>query len=428
MDSIRRGRLAWYLYDFGNSAYAAVVLLAIYAAYFQGAVVGGERGTLLWGRAVAIAMIVVAITSPILGALADFSGAKKRFLALFTGLSCLFTGMLFFVQVGNVWQGMLFFILAEIGYRGAQVFYNSFLPEIAEPEEMGRVSGMGWAIGSIGGILILLIVLPLVVMNPGDTFYIRLSLLITAVFFLLSTLPLFFWLKEKAEPKPLPEGESTLSIGFTQLLKTLRKARDYREFLKFMVAFIIFNDGVMMVLNFAGIIAGTLFGLDQTQLILLIIISQVANVVGAYFFGILADNRSTKISLLLSVLLLAICILILIPLRGMIPYFIVSTVAGFAIAGAQSLSRTFVGQLTPAGQSAEFFGLFAVAGRSSSFIGPWIFGLIAFEATKRAELQGLVDLAAEQQGLRMAILAIVAFLMIGGVMILWVKEDRRTES
>lgn len=424
MDKItsRRDRLAWYLYDFGNSAYAAVVVLAVYSAYFKDGVVGGEQGTLLWGRSVAIAMIVVAIISPVLGALADFSGLKKRLLLIFTLLSGLFTAMLYFVHTGDIWQGMLFFILAEIGYRGAQVFYNGFLPEIAEPDEMGRVSGIGWAVGSTGGIVCLLIVLPLIVANEGNQFYVRLSFIITAAFFLIATLPLFIWLKEKSQPTPLPAGESYLTMGFRQLGRTLRQARNHREFLKFLLAFIVFHDGVMMVYSFAAIIGGTLFGMDQTQLIILIILVQITNVVGAIVFGYMADRRGTKRALLISLVLLAICIIVLYPLQGVTPFIILASAAGFAMAGVQSLSRAFIGQLCPPEQSAEFYGLFAVAGRSSSFIGPWVFGLVAFEATQRAEANGLLDLAAEQQGLRVAILSILAFLIVGGALLLWVKE------
>ncbi|MCD6425077.1 MAG: MFS transporter, partial [Anaerolineales bacterium] len=147
-----REHIAWYMYDFGNSAYASVILLAIYSAYFKGSVVGGAEGSRYWGIAVGIAMLTVALISPVLGAIADFSASKKRFLFIFSAITWLFTGLLFFVQEGDIFFGMLFFIIAEIGYRSGQVFYNSLLPEIAEPEDRGRVSGNGWAVGSLGGI------------------------------------------------------------------------------------------------------------------------------------------------------------------------------------------------------------------------------------------------------------------------------------
>ncbi len=205
----RKERWAWYLYDFGNSAYAAVVLLAVFSAYFQGQVVGGAEGSRLWGISIAVAMIVVAVLSPILGTVADFAASKKRFLLLFTSMAVVFTALLFFVQQGDIVLGMLFFILAEIGYRSAQVFYNALLTEIAAPEEMGRISGTGWAIGSAGGVVCLLIILPLIIANPG-TFMVRLSLVITAVFYALSAIPLFLWLPERGRARALPLGETYL--------------------------------------------------------------------------------------------------------------------------------------------------------------------------------------------------------------------------
>ena len=189
----RRERIAWYLYDFGNSAYAAVVLLAVYSAYFQKQVVGGAEGSRLWGLAIAIAMIIVAIAAPIMGAIADYSASKKRFLFFFTTVSVLSTALLFFTQQGTIAMAVLFFVLAEIGYRAAQIFYDALLPEIAKPDELGRVAGIGWAIGSSGGIIALLIILPPILITKSDLFVVRGSLVITAVFFALAAIPIFLW-------------------------------------------------------------------------------------------------------------------------------------------------------------------------------------------------------------------------------------------
>jgi UMF1 family MFS transporter len=258
--------------------------------------------------AVAIAMLAVAVTSPLLGAIADFSGAKKRLLFVYTAVSITFTAGLFFAMPGRVWVGMGFFILAELGYRGAQVFYNALLTEIAEPEEMGRVSGYGWAIGTAGGVLCLLLILPLIVFF-GDafadpTFVVRLSLVITAVFWTISAAPLFFWLSERSRTETLPPGESYLSVALKQLRKTVRAAGRFKEFLKFIVAFLVYNDGIIMALDFAAIIGAVLFGLDQENLIVFVILVQVTNVVGAYVFGLLVDRIGGKRSLALSLLLM----------------------------------------------------------------------------------------------------------------------------
>jgi len=200
----KRNHWAWYMYDFGNSAYAAVILLAVYSAYFKGSVVGGAEGSRLWGFSLGIAMLVVAVISPILGTIADFTAAKKRILFVFSALSWVFTALLFFVQKGDVFTGMLFFILAEIGYRGGQVFYNALLTDIATPDEIGRVSGNGWAIGSIGGIICLLFILPVIVLTDSNPLVVRGSFAFTAVFFILSTLPLFMRLQESGKARSLP--------------------------------------------------------------------------------------------------------------------------------------------------------------------------------------------------------------------------------
>ncbi len=422
----RRDRWGWYLYDFGSSAYAAVVLLAIYSAYFKDGVVGGERGTQLWGIAVGIAMLITAIISPVLGTIADYAGSKKRFLLFFTTLSVIATGLLFFVQSGNVLLGMTFFIIAEIGYRAAQVFYNGLLPEIADEGEIGRISGTGWAVGSMGGILCLIIVLPLVVVlgeQYPNNLIVRITFPITAIFFALSAVPLFLWLHERATPQRL--APSQLMIGFRQLAATARAARHYREYLKFLLAFIIYHDGVMITLNFASIIGAVLYGFDQTQLIVLIILVQVTNVVGAYLFGIMADRGGSKRALISSI---GMMIIVVIPLwftTTGLAFYLIGAAAGFAMAGIQSVSRTMVSQLAPAGQSAEFYGLFAVAGRSSSFIGPTLFGFVAASATRRYLAQGMGDLAAEQLGIKIAIGTIVLFLTIGGMILLLVNEKKR---
>ncbi len=417
----RRERIAWYLYDFGNSAYASVILLAVYAAYFKEQVVGGAEGSRLWGLAVGIAMFVVAVTSPFLGAIADFSGAKKKFLLFFTSLSCLFTGLLFFVEKGDVLTGMLFFILAEIGYRSAQVFYNGLLPEIAAPWELGRVSGIGWAIGTAGGIVILLLILPLVILVKG-VFVVRLSFVITALFFALFALPVFLWLKERAQPQPLPPGENYLSIAVQRLRRTFREASRFREFLKFIVAFLIYNDAVIMALDFSAIIGAVLFGLNQQQLILFFILVQATNVIGAYAFGYLADAIGCKRSIVASNLFMVAIVLALYFTRSLTGFFVIGALGGIAMAGLQSVSRTMVSVMAPPGRSAEFYGLFAVAGRTSSFIGPTVYGMVAAEAALWFQRQGLAERLAEQQGQRIAILTIALFLVLGLLVLLTVNE------
>ncbi len=428
--STRRERIAWYLYDFGNSAYASVVLLAVFSAYFQKQIVGGAEGTRLWGIAIVIAMLVVAVTAPILGTIADFSGSKKKFLFAYTALACVFTAGLFFATQGQIAFAMLFFILAEIGYRSAQVFYDALLPEIAAPAEMGRIAGLGWAIGSTGGIAILLLVLPMILLtdkSPNADFFIRLSLVVTAIFYLGFSLPIFFWLKERAQPQKLPQGKNYLNVAFERIGKTFRTAGGFGEFLKFMLAYLIFNDGVIMALDFAAIIGAVLYGMKQTELIIFVIIVQATNVVGAYLFGQLVDRIGGKNSLIISLVLMIAIVLGLAANQSPTMFYVIGALAGFAMAGIQSVSRTMVGLFAPRGASGEFYGFFAMAGRTSSFIGPGVYGFLAAEAALYFQAQGQDIILAEQSGQRIAILSIAAFLFAGLLLLLWVNEKKALE-
>ncbi len=426
--STRRERVAWYLYDFGNSAYASVVLLAVYSAYFQKQVVGGAEGSRLWGLTISVAMILVAITAPIMGAIADYSGAKKRFLFFFTALSVVFTALLFFTQRGTIALAIGFFLLAEIGYRAAQVFYDALLPEIAAPEETGRIAGTGWAIGSAGGIVILLLILPPILLSDSNLLVVRGSLVVTAVFFALAAIPIFLWLTERARPQKLPRGENYLSVAFKQLRTTIRAARGFDEFLKFMLAYLIYNEGVIIALDFAAILGAVLFGLQQTGLIIFFILVQATNVLGALLFGNLQDRLGGKRSLALSILLMVVCVVTLYFAQNQTHFFIIGAFVGVAMAGIQSVSRAMVATFSPPGKSGEFFGFFALTGRTSSFIGPAVFGWLAAELTLWYQSQGQDVALAEQSGHRLAVFSIVVFLLVGWLLMAFVNEKKAREA
>jgi len=424
----RRERWSWYVYDFGNSAYAAVVLLAVYSAYFKQQVVGGAEGSRLWGLSIGIAMLVVAVISPVLGALADFSATKKRILFVFTAVSVTFTALLFFVRQGDVLIGMLFFILAEIGYRGAQVFYNALLPDIAEPEKMGEVSGNGWAIGSFGGIVCLAIVLGLIMTVPG-TLTVRLAFIITAVFYAASTLPVFLNVRERTEPQKLPQGETYFSVSLKKLWRTFLESRKYREFIKFLAAYLVYNNGIIMVLDFAAIIGAVMYGMTQQQLIIFMMIVQVTSVAGAYIFGLLAARLGGKLSLVLSLSLMMLAVGGLFFVSNLAGFNVIGALAGFALTGVQSVSRTVVGQVSPVEKAGEFYGLFSVAGQISSFTGPAIYGFLATALALRLyEPRGFSPHLAEAAGLEAALLAVIGFLLVGLIFLLFVRSWRRPEA
>jgi UMF1 family MFS transporter len=216
-------------------------------------------------------------------------------------------------------------------------------------------------------------------------------------------------------------------VAFKQLASTFRAVKRYREFIKFIVAFLIYNDGIIMVLEFAAIIGAVLFGMTQESLIFFIILVQITNVLGSYVFGVMADRGGSKLSLMISFALMIGAILWLYFAQSITVYFVIGAIGGLAMAGLQSVSRAMAGQFAPPGQSAEFFGFFAVAGRSSSFVGPTVFGLLVVWATNRFEAAGMSVLAAEQMGHRVSLFSIVAFLVVGMIILLFVNEQKGRE-
>ncbi len=416
----KKARRSWYFYDFGNSAYASVVLLAVYSAFFKNVVVGGAEGTRLWGISVGVAAILVAVISPILGTIADFTKSKKRFLLIFTVLSVVFTAMLFFVGEGDVFTGMLFFILAEIGYRGAQVFYDSLLTDVSTPESIGSVSGKGWAIGMVGGIVALLVVLLPIQLIGNEV--IPYAFLITAAIYLASSIPTFLWVKEKHESEPIPADKNVISLAFHKLAQTFRDVKQYREFVKYMVAFLIYNDGIMMLMDFAAIIGATLFGMGQIDLIIFVILIQFSGTFGALIFGRISDKRSSKEAIIIPLLILIAAVTALFFVKSTVLFFVIGFIAGFSLSGVQAVSRTMVSQLSPPTKSAEFYGFLSVAGRTSTFVGPLVFGTISFRAHNWYINHGIENALAEQYGLLWAIGSIILFLVVGMLFLLLVKR------
>ncbi len=419
---IKRARHAWYYYDFGNSAYAAIILLAVFSIYFKNDVVGGAEGTRLWGIAVGIAAIIVAVVSPILGAIADVSRSKKLFLGIFTAISIAFTGLLFFVGPGDVLMAMIFFILAEIGYRGAQVFYDALLVDVSTPETVGNISGKGWAIGMLGGIATLIIVLvPMQLI--GDAFKPNYAFLITALVFLVSAIPTFLYVKEKHEvTEQLPFGK-LIKDAFKKLADTFKEIRHYKDFLRYMFAFLIYNDGIMMLMDFAAIIGGTLFGLGTIELLIFVIIIHITGAIGALVFGRIADRASSKRAILYSLLILIVSMIALFFIGdNRVAFFIVGGFAGFSLSGAQAVSRTMVSQLAPPDKMTEFYGFLSVAGRTSTFVGPLVFSTLAFRMSNFYLDKGWDPILAENGGQYWGIGSIILFLVVGMIILLTVRE------
>jgi UMF1 family MFS transporter len=249
-------------------------------------------------------------------------------------------------------------------------------------------------------------------------------MIITAIFWILSTIPLILWLPERAKKKTLPAGETYVSVAFKQVVHTVRTAGRFREMVKFMLAFLIYGSGVAIALEFAAIIGAVLFGMSQQLIVVFAIVVQVTNVIGAYGFGLLVQRIGGKTTLVASLIAMIGVVVWLYLNNSQLGFILIGAAAGIAMAGVQSVSRTMVGLFAPPGQSAEFFGFFTTVGRIAFFMGPAIFGFLAAELALMYEGQGVAVEPAEQQGLRLAIVAIALFLLIGLLIVLTVNEKR----
>ncbi len=389
------------MYDFANSSFTTIIVTVVYSVYFKEIVVGkGELGTALWGRAMSISMLMVAVSAPIFGAVADFSRAKKKFLFYNCYLTVIFTGLLYFVKAGNVFRGMLFFIIANFGFNSANVFYNALLPDVAPQNDMGKVSGWGWSLGYIGGLLSLIIILPLV-----HNQWTRFVFPTVAAFFGIFALPTFLLLREIKKPS---QRTNYFKTAFFRIRESFHNIRNFRELLKFMISYLIYNDGIVVVISFAAIYGATRFAMTQKELITYFIIANISSIVGAFIFGYILDRIGAKKTITLSLFIWSLVVLGAFFSTSKNQFYLVGIIAGIAIGSSQSSSRTMLALLTPRQKSAEFFGFYAVTGRLASVVGPLLYGEIA-------RITG-------QQ--KWAILAVLFFFVTGAILIQFVNETK----
>jgi UMF1 family MFS transporter len=377
----------------------------IYSKYFVQTVVNqGEYGTALWGRAMAISMLLVAISAPIFGAVADFSRAKKNFLFIHTYITILFTALLFFVREGNIAKGMLFFIIANFGYNSANVFYNSLLPDIVKREHLGKVSGWGWGVGYMGGLVSLFIVLPLV-----HNKWIPWIFPTIALFFFIFSLFTFVLLKEKKMPS---KRSNYLKTAFQRISLSARRIKDFKELVKFIISYLIYNDGIVIVISFAAIYGAVRFGMSDKEIITYFIIAQVTSMLGAFFFGYVLDKIGAKKTINITLLIWIIVVLGAFFSQNITHYYFVGLVAGLAIGSSQSSSRTMLALLTPKEKMAEFFGFYAFTGKMAAIVGPLVYGEIARITNSQ----------------RNSILAVLVFFIAGFIILQTVNEKKGIET
>lgn len=427
----KREIFGWAMYDFANSAFATTILAVIFNHYFATVVAGGERGVEFFGFrlhgaslftfSISLSMLISAILAPFLGAVADASASKKRFLLIFCYMGVLFTGLLYFVGEGNYWRGAIFFILANIGFAGGNVYYNAFLPEISTDKNIGRISGLGWALGYIGGGALLALNLIMLkypnLLGLGEGFFsVQDCFLSVSLWWFVFSLPTFFLLRERAQKIPLPAETGYLKEGYQRLRRTFGRIRTFRELTKFLVAYLIYNEGIETVIVMASIFGADVLKMETGEIILFFLMVQGIAFFGSLLFGFLADALGNKRTIIISLAIWSLIVIWAFRL-GIIwhpktEYWVLGILTGIVLGGSQAASRSLQGVFTPDANSAEFFAFYGVSGKFASIFGPLIYGILI-------ALTGSV-----QSG----ILSVLVFFVVGGILLWTVNEKKGMEE
>jgi UMF1 family MFS transporter len=374
---------AWAMYDFANSGYTTVVITAIFNAYFVAVVAEGQNwGTLAWSAALALSYFLVMLTAPALGAYADAYASKKRLLLASTIGCVLFTAALALVGRGDLYLAVPLVILSNFFFGVGENLIAAFLPELAKGEAMGRVSGWGWSIGFVGGLLSLGASLAYVTWAEGQgqaaDQFIPVTMLITAGLFACAALPTFLILRERAVPQPHLQGRGVVGEAFARLGDTLHHARRYRDLGRFLVSLVCYQAGIQAVITLAAIYAQQAMHFGTRETIMLVLLVNVTAAVGAFLFGHIQDRLGHIRTIALT--LLGWILMILIAYRADTPgqFWIAANITGLCLGASQSAGRALVGYLSPPERSAEFFGLWGLAVKLSSILGPLTYGLVSW--------------------------------------------------
>jgi len=378
----RRTVRAWCMYDWANSAFATTVMAALLPPYFSGVAAADlpnkAMASSIWGYATSFEMLIVAFLGPILGAIADYTGGKKRFLRAFMLLAVLFTGLLYFIQRGDWIMALVFFIVASVGNGAANIFYDSLLPHVAHPDEIDQVSSRGYALGYLGGGILLLINLiwfmrPQWFGLPDSNMAVRVSFLSVAVWWLVFAIPLFRRVPEPPAPERQP-GINPIRVGLQRVGRTFHEIRRYKELFKFLIAFWLYADGIGTIMKMATIY-GAEIGIGTADLAGALLATQIIGVPFTLLFGRLAKRLGTKRSIYLALAIYAVISVLGYFMTKPWHFWALAGMVGMVQGGSQALSRSLYGAMTPRERSAEFFGFFDISSKFAGIAGPFVFGL-----------------------------------------------------
>jgi UMF1 family MFS transporter len=417
-----REQRAWGMYDWANSAMITVIVTAVFPIFFASYAAHGlpaATATFRFSVATTIGLTIIAILAPILGAIADKRASKRKFLGAFLGLGVAAVASMYFIQQGAWLFAAILFVMANIGVNGSFVFYDSLLPHVADKNEIDRVSTAGYALGYLGGGVLLVVALA-IIQNPGligipsgeaatpeqGSLPARLSFVAVAVWWLLFSLPLFRRVREPELRADLEVPDKSIRAALAQLKVTLTALRKYRNAFLMLLAFLIYNDGIGTIIRMATIF-GAEIGIERGALIGSIVVVQFVGIPFAFLFGGLAGRIGAKRSILLGLAVYAGISIFAYFLTTATQFLILAVLVAMVQGGTQALSRSLYGSMIPKHESGEFFGLFAVFEKFAGIFGPAIFALAV----------GLT------QSSRNAVFALVAFFVIGGLLLMMVDVD-----
>jgi len=406
---------SWALYDWANSAFATTVMAAVLPPFFgaqaRTAGLSPDQATAYWAYTNAWYMVLIAVAGPLLGTLSDLSGGKKRFLLGFVLLGATATALLGFLGKDDyVWAAVLFMVGA-IGFAGGNIFYESLLPHLARAQDLDRVSSLGYAFGYVGGGLLLAlnalwITKPQWFGLPDATFAVRISFVAVAVWWLVFTLPLLWWVPEP----PAPPGRARLGLGralrssWAQLAETFRHLRRYKPLLIFLVGFWIYNDGISTIIKMATKY-GEGLGFGMSDLILALVLTQFIGFPCAIGFGALAGKIGAKRGILLGLGVYTLIAMLGYFMTNVVHFYILAALVGLVQGGTQALSRSLFASMVPRHQSAEFFGFYSTGAKFAGILGPFLFGFLA-----------------QQVGSRWGIVSVILFFVVGAILLCKVDE------
>ncbi|MCL4524483.1 MAG: MFS transporter [Acidobacteria bacterium] len=394
----RKTIASWCLFDFANSFYA-VLPAVIWQTYYQQQVVvtGKGEGALWWGYAISASMLIVALTSPVMGAVADYAGLRKRLLVFYTVLCVFFVCLYTTVEPGMVVWGFVVTVVSYVGFEGGLVFYNAYLPEIAPREYQGRVSGWGFATGYVGSLCALLLSIPL-----AQRGMLNAAFIFIAAAFLFLSLPAFFNLP--ADGKAKLDVKSAAQAGLRESWNTFRDILRLRDTRRFLLAYFFYEDGVNTVINMSAGFAASdpLLNFQTHELLLLFAVVQVSALIGAFLWARPTDRLGPKRVVSLVLVQWSAVVIAAYFVQSKTQFFVVAVLAGTGMGAIQAASRAFMSTLIPKGREADFFGFYSLCGKSAAVMGPIIFGHVAVAAGGSQ---------------RVAIFSIMALYIIGGFLL-----------